>query len=119
MTVSCLLVDDNQAYLTLARDLLVGQGVEVLGTARSGVEALRLADELAPDVVVLDVQLGDESGIDVARALAAAGGPPVVLISTHAEDDLRELIGDSPVLGFVPKRRLAAAAITSLLQASR
>jgi CheY-like chemotaxis protein len=113
--VSCLLVDDNPDYLASARELLSGQGLAVLGTACTGAEALRLAAELAPDVVVLDVQLGDESGLDVARALAAAGGPPVVLISTHAEDDLHELVVDSPVVGFVPKRRLGASAIVELL----
>jgi DNA-binding NarL/FixJ family response regulator len=76
--------------------------------------------ELQPDVVVVDVILGDESGFDLALQLAGTNGAArVVLTSTHAEDDLAELIAESPAIGFVPKSELSGAEIVRLVSASR
>jgi CheY-like chemotaxis protein len=82
----------------------------VLGVATNGAEALRLVGELRPDVVLVDIDLGEDSGFDVARELARADGggangtPAVILISTHAEADLAELIAEAPVAGTWPSR---------------
>jgi two-component system, NarL family, nitrate/nitrite response regulator NarL len=113
----CLLVDDSQEFLASASRLLESQGVEIVGRASSGREAVRLADALRPDVVLVDVQLGEEDGLEVARQLnAGARSTLVVLISTHSrEDELAELIADSPAIGFLPKTALSAAAIAGLL----
>jgi DNA-binding NarL/FixJ family response regulator len=116
--VSCLIVDDNAGFLAAAARLLQGQGLDVLGTARSGAEAMRLAAELRPDVVLMDIDLGGESGFELAARLCGgvrSAGPPVVLISTHAEQDYRDLIAASPAAGFVAKADLSAAAIVGLL----
>jgi DNA-binding NarL/FixJ family response regulator len=94
--------------------------LDVVGEASASADALRQADELDPDVVLVDVALGAESGLDLARRLAATDRPvPVILISTRAEDDLADLIADCPVLGFVPKSELSADALYRLLAGRR
>jgi DNA-binding NarL/FixJ family response regulator len=114
----CLIVDDSPRFLDAARGLLEGQGVMVVGQASSSAEALRRAEELRPDVTLLDIDLGGESGLELARRLQDQAGPaaaPVILISTHAEQDYAELIAASPAIGFLPKTALSAGAIHDLL----
>jgi two-component system, NarL family, nitrate/nitrite response regulator NarL len=120
VVLRCLIVDDSEAFLASASRLLSAQGLEIVGRASDGVEALRLAHELEPDVVLVDVQLGDEDGLELTRRLrATAGAPRVILISSHRQDDLAELIADSPAVGFVPKSALNAQAIVTLASAPR
>jgi CheY-like chemotaxis protein len=121
MALRCLVVDDSVRFLESARLLLERQGVQV-AVASTGAEAARRVDELHPDVVLLDIDLGDESGFDVARRLhgrvsdvAWSGELSIILVSTHAERDYEELIEASPVLGFLPKSSLSADAIQQLL----
>ncbi len=116
MALRCLIVDDNEEFLGSASRLLESQGLEIVGLASSGQEALRLAEALRPEVALVDVQLGEEDGLEVTRQLSADGRPiAVVLISTHSRDDLAELIADSPAVGFLPKTALSAAAIGALV----
>ena len=120
MSLILLIVDDNAQFLRAARELLEQEGMTVVGVASTSAEALEHFDALRPDVTLVDVDLGPESGFDLARRLAteSAGEPPsVVLISTYAEQDLRELIDASPTVGFLSKSQLSAAAIHELLQA--
>jgi len=113
----CFLVDDNEDFLTSARRLLTAQGVEVIGEASSGTDALKRAPRLAPDVVLIDVQLGNEDGLVVARHLhAILPDVPLILISTHAEDDVRDAIRESGAVGFLPKASLSADSIRRLLR---
>ena len=70
--VRCLLVDDNSAFVETARLLLAREGVVVAGTASSIAEALRQVSTLRPDVVLVDIALGDENGFELARRLAGA-----------------------------------------------
>jgi DNA-binding NarL/FixJ family response regulator len=114
----CLIVDDHPRFLEAARGLLERQGVAVVGMASTGAEALQLVAEMAPDVVLLDIDLGGESGFEVARQLVAQAGrcaPRVILVSTHAEEDYADLIAASPAIGFVAKTALSADAIRDLL----
>jgi DNA-binding NarL/FixJ family response regulator len=112
----CLIVDDSEPFLASASRRLAAQGVEVVGRASSGAEALQLAQKLEPDVALVDVQLGPEDGLEVTRRLAAAvPGTPVILISSHSQDELGELVRDSPAAGFLPKASLGADAIGELL----
>ena len=114
----CFLVDDSPDFLDAARYLLASDNVSVVGTASTSDEALELVAELRPDVVLVDINLGSESGFGLARALAEANSPvrtPVVLISTHAEDDYAELIEASPAIGFLSKSSMSGAAIRALL----
>jgi two-component system, NarL family, nitrate/nitrite response regulator NarL len=121
MSLRCLIVDDSEQFLASASRLLEAQGLEVVGRAASGAEARRLIETLKPDVALVDVQLGEEDGFELARQLVADGRPTrVVLVSTHSEDELAELIADSPAAGFLPKTALSATAIRELLyRASR
>jgi two-component system, NarL family, nitrate/nitrite response regulator NarL len=117
VALRCLIVDDNETFLGSASRLLESQGLEVVGRASSGDEALQLAQTLQPDVALVDVQLGEEDGLEVTRQLnAEARLTPVVLISTHSQDELAELIADTPAVGFLPKTALSAAAIADLLE---
>lgn len=112
----CLIVDDSAGFRSAAARLLGGGGVEVVGTAADGEQALKLCGELRPDVVLLDVMLGADSGFDVADQLhRSAHRPLVILTSTYSEQDLAELIAASPALGFVAKNALSVDAIRELL----
>jgi two-component system, NarL family, nitrate/nitrite response regulator NarL len=118
VAISCLIVDDNRAFLDAARALLEREGLVVVGVAATGAEALAQAQALRPDVVLVDVALGDESGFEVARWLAEddqTGAVTVILTSTRAEVDLSDAVGDSPASGFVPKSELSARAIHRVL----
>ena len=109
------IVDDNPDFLTAARELLEQDGLVVVGTASNGGQALRAAAELEPDAILVDVDLGEESGIDLAQQLAAAEGIPTVLISVYAESELSELLAASPAVGFVPKAELSGHRVSNLL----
>ena len=106
-------------FLEAAGALLEREGVDVVGVATNGAEALRLVEELRPDVTLVDVNLGAESGFDLAEQIGSDGqAPPVILISTHPERDLVSLIEATPALGYVPKTRLSARAISDILRDS-
>ena len=114
----CLIVDDSSHFLNAARGLLERQGIAVVGVASTGAEALRLVEELRPDVTLVDIDLGGESGFEVARRLQRDSDEtrgPVILISTHSEQDYADLIAASPAIGFLPKSALSAGAIHELL----
>jgi len=114
--VKCVIVDDNSLFLEGAVDLLTREGLDVVGVASDSVEAIRLVTELRPDVVLVDIELGDEDGFELARRLHdIAGSSKVILVSTHAEEDLAHLIEGSPALGFIAKARLSAQAIRDTL----
>jgi DNA-binding NarL/FixJ family response regulator len=117
VSLRCLIVDDNALFLEGAADLLRREGLDVVGVASNSAQALQLASELQPDVTLVDIDLGDEDGLEVARQLSDISPySNVILISTHSEDDLAHLIAMSPALGFVPKTRLSAQAIRDLLE---
>ncbi|GAA2879166.1 response regulator [Actinoplanes cyaneus] len=107
----CLLVDDNQHFLAAARELLEREGLVVAGTASRTADATRLAATVRPDVALVDIKLGGESGFDLARLLTA----PVIMISTHAGDDYADLIAASPAIGFLAKTELSADAVRRML----
>ena len=117
MPLRCLIVDDRPSFSEAARELLTGQGLAVVGTATSSAEAIQRIQELRPDVALVDIDLGEESGFDLARRLAADGsGVRVILISTHDEREFLKLIESSPTAGFLAKTELSAENILRLLQ---
>src|SRR5579862_1193998 len=88
MPLRCLIVDDSPRFGEEARSLLEREGVSVVGIAASGDEAVRLVEALRPDLALVDISLGEESGFDVARRLADspnAHAPAVILVSTYDE----------------------------------
>jgi CheY-like chemotaxis protein len=113
----CLIVDDSQRFLDAARGLLEREGVAV-GVASNGAQAAQRVEQIRPDVVLVDIDLGGESGFDVARQLYLDGpsAPPrIILISTHAGQDYADLIAGTPAIGFLSKTDLSADAIRDLL----
>jgi two-component system nitrate/nitrite response regulator NarL len=110
-----VIVDDNGHFLDAARTVMEDDGIEVVGVARNSAEAVRLAAELQPDVILVDVDLGEESGFDLARRLAASEDARIVMISAYPESELSDLIAASPAAGFVPKSQLSARAVVNLL----
>jgi len=92
------------------------EGITVVAVASNSAEALACVARLQPDVTIVDVTLGDESGFDLAELLSSGDArSPVVLTSTHSEQDLEDAIEASPALGFVPKVALSAGAIRGLV----
>jgi len=117
MSLRCVIVDDSSLFLEGAVDLLTREGLDVVGVASGSAEALRLVTELRPDVTLVDVDLGDEDGFELAERLhAIPGASRVILVSTHAEEDLAQLIEGSPALGFIAKTRISAQAIRDTLE---
>ena len=114
MAETCLIVDDNTRF-ERARSTLERQGIQVLGTATTIAEALQQAQALRPDVVLVDISLGDESGFELTRRLVDDLRTRVVLISTRAEDDYADLVATSPAVGFLSKSQLSAGALRELL----
>jgi DNA-binding NarL/FixJ family response regulator len=118
--VQCLIVDDNALFAQTARDVLERQGITIVGVASNGAEALNGVKELHPDVTLVDVDLGAESGFTVTEQLhrEAPSGSSVILISARDEDELIDMIEASPAIGFVRKIALTADAIRSLVRNS-
>jgi DNA-binding NarL/FixJ family response regulator len=118
VNLRCLLVDDNRLFLAAAQALLETEGMVVVDTVSTIAEARRQADRLRPDVALVDIKLSGESGFDLARDLAGQAPPtPVILVSTHDEDEYADLIAASPAIGFVSKARLSARAVEQLVVA--
>ncbi|TDD70404.1 response regulator transcription factor [Jiangella aurantiaca] len=112
----CVIVDDNERFLAVARSSLERGGLEVVGTATTTTQALELIGALRPDVVLVDIAIGTESGLDLVHRIAAAeAGPQVVLISTRREEDVAELVSASPAAGFVWKADLSARAVRDVV----
>ena len=108
-----LLVDDQEEFRAVARELLAHAGFDVVGEAAGAGEALRSERALRPDVVVLDVRLPDGSGLDVARAMTGEPAPPsVVLVSTA---DYSYAVPHCGAAGFLLKQDLSTDALRTLL----
>jgi CheY-like chemotaxis protein len=118
MSLRCLIVDDNRDFLRAASDLLESAGITVAGVASTAAQAGRAYGELQPDVVLVDVDLGEESGFDVARQLAdltGAGQRRVILISAYSAEDLGDVVADTAAVSFLPKSLLSGQAILRIV----
>jgi DNA-binding NarL/FixJ family response regulator len=114
--MSVLIVDDHPSFRATARALLEEEGFEVVGEAENGVHAIEAAKRLHPDLVLLDVQLPDFDGFEVASRLTRnGGGPAVILTSSRDFVDFGKLVADSGAIGFVPKAELSGSALAALL----
>jgi DNA-binding NarL/FixJ family response regulator len=112
LALRCVIVDDNRPFLDAATVLLEREGLVVVAVASSSDEAVEQTQLLLPDVVLVDIMLGNESGFDLARRLAERETPAtVILISTHSGADFADLIAETPAAGFLPKSELSAGAI--------
>jgi DNA-binding NarL/FixJ family response regulator len=121
MPITCLIVDDGRAFLSAATQLLEAEGISVVGVASTASAAVARAEETRPDVALVDVDLAEEDGFDVAELLALlpGGGPAVILVSVDARECFCDRIAGSSALGFIAKIDLSAHEIDKLLRASR
>ncbi len=120
MPLTCVIVDDSRSVLTAASELLEREGISVSGVASNSDDGLRIVAELEPDVVLIDIELGEESGFDLVQRVAELDHnvkPTSILISIHSRADFAELIEASPAAGFLSKGDLSAAAIRAILGA--
>jgi response regulator of citrate/malate metabolism len=114
----CLVVDDSPAFLETAIRVLKYDGFADIRTASTIAEALQCMEEYRPDVTLVDVYLGDESGFDLVEQLDRGGWcsrSAVILVSTHDAQDFADLVAASPAVGFLPKLQLSPSAIRNLL----
>jgi CheY-like chemotaxis protein len=119
LETTIVIVDDNETFLRAARRLLEGEGLRVVGLASSFEEGLELAAERRPDVVLVDIDLGAESGFDLAQRLSdqeASKATRVILVSAYAQRDFADLIEASPAVGFMSKTEISAQKIFRLLE---
>ncbi|MBV9336338.1 MAG: response regulator transcription factor [Solirubrobacterales bacterium] len=113
---SVLIVDDHPTFRASARRLLEAEGFDVVGEASDGHAAIAAVQQLQPDLVLLDVQLPDLDGFEVAARLAALGSPSaVVLTSSRNPAEYGSVVTETAVRGFVPKAELSGAVLTALL----
>jgi DNA-binding NarL/FixJ family response regulator len=116
MTVTVLIVDDHPSFRASARTLLESEGYDVIGEAEDGESAIRAVAELHPDLVLLDIQLPDVDGFEVAERLKELEDrPAVVLTSSRDGKDYARCIECSGAKGFVAKAELSGAALAALL----
>src|SRR3954466_11539683 len=111
MTMTVLIVDDHPSFRSTARALLEAEGFEVVGEADDGASAVAAATDLRPDVVLLDVQLPEFDGFEVAQRLRKslkAAAPRIVLPSSRDGSGFGPLVGECGALRFVPKELVAA-----------
>jgi CheY-like chemotaxis protein len=117
--VRVLIVDDNQPFLEAARELLEGEGLVVAGVASTRAAALEQVATVRPDVVLIDIWLGEESGLELARQIEGDNRgehPALLLISTRDEEEVADLIVGVPVAGFLPKAEMSATAIWRIVR---
>jgi DNA-binding NarL/FixJ family response regulator len=112
-----LIVDDHNGFRTQLRVLLDGAGYDVVGEADNGSAGVAEAARLTPDLVLLDVQLPDMSGFDVAALLLQqARRPAIVLISSRDRGDYGARVEQSGVDGFISKSDLSVAAVRAIVE---
>jgi two-component system, NarL family, nitrate/nitrite response regulator NarL len=116
MSRRVLIVDDNSAFRAVARRLLERGGFVVVAEAENGNEAVHEAESHRPDLALVDVQLPDFDGFEVAERLCRLDSSlQVILTSSLDGSDFGSLVAASRALGFVPKGELAVSAIEALL----
>jgi CheY-like chemotaxis protein len=120
MPCRVLLVDDNSDFRRAARRLLERHGFAVVAVAETGITGIERAQEHRPDLALVDVQLPDIDGFEVAERLSRLEVPVEVTLTSSLDGaDFGALVAGSTALGFVPKAELSASAIEALLPPSR
>ena len=116
MARTILIVDDHPTFRRTARLVLEAEGYEVVGEAGDGAEAVRRARELSPEAVLLDVQLPDVDGFEVAERLRSEGGGPMVVMTSSLDAaDLGPRIERCGARGFITKRELSGERLRALI----
>ena len=116
MAKTVLIVDDHASFRRAVRLVLEYEGYDVVGEAADGDAALAAADDLHPELVLLDVHMPGIDGFEVASRLSATeNAPAVVLTSSRDASDFADRLSGSGACGFVPKAELSGDALDALL----
>jgi DNA-binding NarL/FixJ family response regulator len=115
MANSIVIIDDNAGFRATARRVLEAEGYEVVAEAGAGCPGVSAALESGADLAIVDIQLPDIDGFEVARRIGAADtAPVVVLTSSRDRSDFGSLVELSPAAGFVPKAELSGRSLETL-----
>lgn len=116
MAQTVLIVDDHPSFRISARRVLQDAGYDVVAEAGDGASAITVAKELRPAVVLLDIQLPDLDGFEVALRLTRDLDPPaVVLTSSHDGSEFGDMITRCGARGFLAKAELSGPALAALV----
>jgi DNA-binding NarL/FixJ family response regulator len=111
-----IIVDDHATFRATARLLLESEGFQVVGEAENGESAIKQTALLEPDLVLLDVQLPDIDGFQVARRVTGGETPPaVIIVSSRDGGDYGPMVSASGARGFVTKAELSGERLRALL----
>ena len=115
MMETVLIVDDHAGFRAYVREMLESEGFRVVGEAPDAASAITAAQQLEPDIVLLDVHLPDLDGFEASRRIAAVNrAPAIVLTSSGDFGDMREALAECSARGFIPKAELSSSAIRAL-----
>ena len=111
-----LIVDDHPSFRAVAQMVLETDGFDVVGTAGDGETAVAATLRLVLDVVLLDVELPDMDGFEVAARLREAGSRAAILLASSRDGaDFGSLVADSGARGFIAKAELTGDAVRVLV----
>lgn len=105
-TLRTLLIDDNEAFLVLARHLLMSvPEIEVVAIGHDGYDAVRMAEEHHPDLILMDLSMPGMGGLQATRLIKAQDQPPLIVIASHYDDaEHREHAAQAGADGFINKQ---------------
>jgi len=120
MSTRLLLVDDHAVVRSGLRMLLEGEpDMEIVGEAGTGAEALKAVEDLRPDVVLMDIGLPDQSGIDATRAIKRLNpATAVVALTIHEDEEYFFRMLEAGATGYVPKRAAPEELLTAIRTAA-
>ena len=117
---SIMIIDDHPGFVSAVRKVLSAEGFLVVGEAFDGLSGVELAERIHPDVILLDIQLPDIDGFEVARRLEELEDPPVVVLTSSRDAaDYGSQVQKAPARGFIGKAELSGARLDELLSAPR
>lgn len=118
MMETVLIVDDHAGFRAWAREMLESEGFRVVGEAPDAASAITAAQQLQPDIVLLDVHLPDLNGFRASKRITAANGAPAIVLTSSGDvGDLAATVAECTARGFIPKAELSSTAIRALVTA--
>jgi DNA-binding NarL/FixJ family response regulator len=120
MPVRVLIVDDQEPFRMAARMVVeITDGFEVVGEAETGEDSVRMAQELAPDLVLMDVNLPGINGLDATRQILTGASPVVVLLlSTYEEEEYAPRAAECGAAAYIPKSSFGPDRLEAAWQAA-